>query len=72
MILGYNFPKKWLQKIKIERFRIYIQAVNLFTITNYSGLDPELSGMFDTATGARRFGFGIDFLEIIQITRNNI
>ena len=60
MIFGYNFPKKWLQKIKIERFRIYLQAVNLFTITNYSGLDPELSGMFDTATGARRFGFGID------------
>jgi hypothetical protein len=60
MIFGYSFPKKWLQKIKIERFRIYLQAVNLFTITNYSGLDPELSGMFDTATGARRFGFGID------------
>jgi len=54
MILGYNLPKSWLQKIKIERFRIYVQAVNLFTITNYSGLDPELGNPFGSS-------FGIDF-----------
>jgi TonB-dependent starch-binding outer membrane protein SusC len=42
MILGFSFPKYWIQKIKMERLRLYIQAVNLFTITNYSGLDPEL------------------------------
>ena len=44
MILGYAFPKNLLQKIKVERFRIYVQTVNLFTITNYRGLDPELPG----------------------------
>ena len=55
MILGYNFPKSWLEKIKIERFRIYVQAVNLFTITNYSGLDPELPSIGTSA-------FGIDFI----------
>ena len=27
----------------IESLRLYVQATNLFTITNYSGLDPELS-----------------------------
>ena len=56
MILGYTFSKNWLEKIKIERFRIYIQAVNLFTITNYTGLDPEISG--DSRMGS---SFGIDF-----------
>ena len=61
MILGYNFSKGWLQKIKIERFRIYIQAVNLFTLTNYSGLDPELSGTLNAATGTSSSAFGIDF-----------
>ena len=53
MILGYAFPKNWLQKIKVERLRIYIQAVNFFTITNYSGLDPELSGSSSA--------YGVDF-----------
>ncbi len=60
MTIGYNFPKTWLQKIKIERFRIYFQAMNLFTITNYSGLDPELSGTLNAATGASSSAFGID------------
>jgi hypothetical protein len=61
MILGYNLPKSWLQKIKIERFRIYIQAANLFTITNYSGLDPEVSGI-NAATGANSSAFGVDII----------
>ena len=42
-----------MQKIKMEKLRVYIQAVNLFTITKYSGLDPELSGS--------SAAFGIDF-----------
>jgi TonB-dependent starch-binding outer membrane protein SusC len=53
MILGYTFSKNWLQKIKIDRLRIYIQALNLFTITSYTGLDPELAGTSSA--------FGIDF-----------
>jgi TonB-dependent starch-binding outer membrane protein SusC len=44
MELGYTLPNRFLSKFKIENFRIYIQALNLFTITSYSGLDPELSG----------------------------
>lgn len=42
--IGYTFPKAWLSKAKIERLRVYIQAANLFTITNYTGPDPEISG----------------------------
>jgi hypothetical protein len=30
--------------VNIKSLRIYLQAVNLFTVTKYSGLDPELSG----------------------------
>ena len=56
MIIGYNLPKSLLEKIKVERFRVYIQAVNLFTITNYSGLDPELSGRNSSAFGIDYFG----------------
>lgn len=41
--LGYNFPSSILGKSSIEGLRLYVQASNLFTITKYSGLDPELS-----------------------------
>jgi TonB-linked SusC/RagA family outer membrane protein len=53
LTLGYTLSKKTLEKIRIEHLRIYLQAVNLFTVTKYSGLDPELSGHSDA--------FGIDF-----------
>lgn len=44
LILGYSFPTPWLKKIKLEKLRVYVQAVNLFTITSYTGLDPEIAG----------------------------
>jgi hypothetical protein len=42
--LGYTIPESVLSKVNIRSCRIYLQAVNLFTITKYSGLDPELGG----------------------------
>lgn len=41
--LGYNLPEKVLQKMKMQKFRIYVSAQNLFTIksANYTGTDPE-------------------------------
>jgi TonB-linked SusC/RagA family outer membrane protein len=53
LIIGYALPKHLLEKTKLESIRVYVQALNLFTITKYSGLDPELSGV----TSA----FGIDY-----------
>ncbi len=44
LTLGYTIPEKNLQRLHIDRFRIYVQAINLFTITKYSGLDPEIGG----------------------------
>ncbi len=42
--LGYTLPTGLTSKYGIERFRVYVQAANLFTITKYSGVDPEISG----------------------------
>mgnify|MGYP000851106706 FL=1 len=43
-MLGYSFNSKFLERIKVDKLRVYVQAVNLFTITNYTGLDPEIYG----------------------------
>jgi TonB-dependent starch-binding outer membrane protein SusC len=42
MQIGYVFPASMLSKFGVERLRIYIQSANMFTITKYKGLDPEL------------------------------
>jgi len=39
--LSYSLPSTWTGKIHLESARIYLQAQNLFTITNYVGADPE-------------------------------
>ncbi|MBS1599070.1 MAG: TonB-dependent receptor [Bacteroidetes bacterium] len=39
--IGYNFSKGLASKILAKQVRIYVSAQNLFTITNYKGLDPE-------------------------------
>lgn len=42
--IGYTFPDRWMSKAKISKLRVYVGAQNLFTITQYGGLDPELAG----------------------------
>ncbi len=41
--MGYSLPPKVLNKIGISKFRVYVSGHNLWTLTNYSGFDPEVS-----------------------------
>ena len=41
--LGYTFNPKLLKKVKINTARVYVSGQNLFTLTKYSGYDPEVS-----------------------------
>ncbi len=41
--LGYTIPQHLSNRIQILNARVYFQVTNLFTITNYSGLDPEFN-----------------------------
>jgi TonB-dependent starch-binding outer membrane protein SusC len=38
---SWNVPAGWLNPAKIKNVRLYVQGQNLFTITKYTGLDPE-------------------------------
>lgn len=40
--LGYTFPQKMMNKLYIQNFRCYVTASNLFCLTSYSGMDPEV------------------------------
>lgn len=51
LTLGYTLPKKITSKANIERVRFYLTATNLFTITGYSGIDPEVNSYTSGTTG---------------------
>lgn len=65
--LGYTVPKSLTKKIGVNNLRAYFTASNVFTLTKYSGLDPEVGGS-GTTPGvdrssypiARTYTFGIN------------
>ena len=46
MALSYRFSEPVLEKLKLESVKMFIQAQNLMTITNYIGADPETQNLF--------------------------
>jgi TonB-dependent starch-binding outer membrane protein SusC len=52
--LGYSLPKSIANKLKTGGVRIYATANNLFTITKYSGFDPEI-GMDNNGVDVGRY-----------------
>lgn len=70
--IGYNLD---LSKYYIQNMRIYLTAENVFTLTGFSGIDPEVPAYYDETTGTyksigtaganlypstRKFMFGIN------------
>ena len=41
--IGYNLPANLINKIKLKTARVFISAQNVFTISRYTGFDPEVS-----------------------------
>lgn len=57
LTIGYTLPEKVLSKCRLRNLRFYVQSQNLFTITSYSGADPE--GLGYTYPIPRTFTFGL-------------
>jgi len=59
--IGYNFPEKWIQKIKLNNLRIFVAGENLLTIKNgdYPAVDPELGSSINVYPIARVFTGGL-------------
>ncbi|MEC3908469.1 TonB-dependent receptor [Tamlana sp. 2201CG12-4] len=49
--LGYNLPDSAVSALGVDSFRLYFTGTNLFTITDYTGYDPEASTGVDTFAG---------------------
>ena len=61
--LGYNLPKSVLDKVGLEKFRLFVQGQNLLIITDYKGLDPEMEVLGNDYNGTPRsriFSIGLN------------
>ena len=59
LTLGYTLPANVMKKLRLSSARVYFQAQNVFTITSYSGADPE--GLGYPYAMPRQYTFGIQF-----------
>ena len=59
LTLGYTLPANVMKKLRLTSARVYFQAQNVFTITSYSGADPE--GLGYPYAMPRQYTFGIQF-----------
>lgn len=60
LTLGYKLPKSFLSKVKLDNLYLYGSIYNAFTITGYSGLDPEVSTN-DNFNNSKYPTTGLDF-----------
>ena len=68
--LGYALPSSLLKKVQIERLRFYASAENLFTITSYTGTDPEFSrtSVLNAGIDTHIYPFTRSFIFGLQLT----
>ncbi len=63
LTIGYTLPKNWIRFMRIDNLRIFGQAQDLFMITKYTGIDPEMETDgrdFNGTPNQRVFTFGIN------------
>jgi hypothetical protein len=54
--LGYTFPKKWMEKIKVAGLRVYVAGDNLAVASARKGVDPR----FSVGLGGMTSGSGLN------------
>lgn len=60
--LGYYLPEKLVNKVGINSARVYLRGQNLYTLTPYSGMDPEVN-----YSGNSTVSRGVDFFTYPQV-----
>ena len=54
--LGYTFPSNWLKSARISSVKVYVSCQDPFTITKYSGYNPEVSNRSTVTTNGEDYG----------------
>lgn len=62
--VGYNFPKRWLQTVRMSNARLFVRGTNLLTFSGFDLWDPELgtnNGCKYPIMKSLSFGFEVNF-----------
>ncbi|HTX88010.1 MAG TPA: TonB-dependent receptor [Bacteroidales bacterium] len=51
IILGYSLPQSVSKKMKMQKFRIYLKAENVYTLTKFTGYSPEIGSADPLSAG---------------------
>lgn len=62
LTVGYTLPGQYSSRVGISRARFYVTGQNIFTITDYSGIDPELGYI----TQENNLQLGVDYAQYPQ------
>lgn len=62
LTVGYSINPELLKRIKINKLRVYASGTNLWTLTNYTGADPEVNSLDGSTTSQ-----GLDFNTFPQV-----
>jgi hypothetical protein len=57
--IGYSFNNDLLKKVGLQGARVFVMANNLFTITKYSGLDPEVGSAYSIQSASGFVGTSV-------------
>lgn len=68
--IGYTLPSTLLKKLFVDKLRLYVSGENLFTITKYSGIDPEFSTekILNTGVDKEIYPFTRSYIVGLQLT----
>ena len=58
--LGYSLPRHWLDNCGVSKVRLYCSIDNLFTISGFDGLDPEMATSSTCYPLTKSYSFGIN------------
>lgn len=57
--LGYNLPQEWVSTLNLQNVRVNITGNNLWTLTKFTGWDPESGQTYNTPV-LKNYSFGIN------------
>jgi hypothetical protein len=70
IVLAYDLPSQALERIKVQRLRVYASATNLFTITDYPGWNPDINTTVQNSVNQGIDGRGYPLSKAFQLGIN--
>jgi TonB-linked SusC/RagA family outer membrane protein len=59
LTLAYNVPKNITRKLSMENLKVYVSAANLWTLTDFTGFDPETASNPNILPSVKSYNVGV-------------